>query len=419
MSDVIALPSETVAHLDQASPTGFAQWYHDLVVVVMVSLLFSSVTAYLFSSGMFPLPPLAWIIVIGGLTAPLFFSLGTWRTLTSSRVLPWCGLYLLISAASYLWSAQSGAVVQELRTRVLAVIVLLLPVVALSTSRAVLVARRTLVACVFVAIITNVYEVFHPLTFSGIVGRSAGYYENPNSSASALVVALILSLEIVPKRYRAFYLIAGCAGVALTVSRGAVLTGLIAFGYLWHRDLIQAKRLVVAIAAAGLVVVGVLVVSGQARQILEVAQIAARTGVLDRITDPAAAMQGADNSANLRADAAVRAWEQFKLNPILGRGIGSTLGAFGLPSTHNIYLRHLAEFGFLGMMFWPLLLVAATSGANARARPTAVAFLVAMLIFGLFSHNMLDEWHCLIAVGLMSAIARRDLIAPPRLERIK
>ena len=54
MSDVIALPSETVAHLDQASPTGFAQWYHDLVVVVMVSLLFSSVTLFVALSRMRP-----------------------------------------------------------------------------------------------------------------------------------------------------------------------------------------------------------------------------------------------------------------------------------------------------------------------------------------------------------------------------
>ena len=41
---------------------------------------------------------------------------------------------------------------------------------------------------VLIGVVVDIYEVFAPLSFSKVIGRSAGLYENPNMAGEALVL---------------------------------------------------------------------------------------------------------------------------------------------------------------------------------------------------------------------------------------
>ena len=55
-------------------------------------------------------------------------------------------------------------------------------------SSAIKLARKTLVVAVLFAVALNVYELFVPMAFSNVMGRSAGLYINPNIAGEALVL---------------------------------------------------------------------------------------------------------------------------------------------------------------------------------------------------------------------------------------
>ena len=94
--------------------------------------------------------------------------------------------------------------------------------------------------------------------------------------------------------------------------------------------------------------------------------------------------------------------------PLFGYGVGTTdLWSETLP-THNTYLKLGVDFGVAGLLLLPLLVLATVKdarGAAARLRP---AFLVFVLLWGLFDHNVVNTYYFAVAFALMAAMA--DLV---------
>ncbi|NJS16371.1 MAG: hypothetical protein HC787_04260 [Nostocaceae cyanobacterium CSU_2_110] len=118
------------------------------------------------------------------------------------NVILWCCLYLGISALSFLHGVPTEFVTQELETRVLAVLFILVMTLILSGEPIVWkYLRLTLFVAIFITIINNFRELIDPLAFNGfnITGRPAGFYKDPNKSGAALIMGLIFSIELLPK----------------------------------------------------------------------------------------------------------------------------------------------------------------------------------------------------------------------------
>lgn len=368
--------------------------------------LFSNFPIY---SGLFvfpPLQPLHWIVLLSALTLMLVArpaSASTPRPLSFPVAMAG---YLSLCLAAYV--AQGGGDPVVLRQRMLGGIVAILAYFCFTASdRALSAARRALVWVVLLSVAINVYDITHPLTLVpadsefATLGRAAGLFMNPNQAGAALVLGFALSLGAVEPRWRVMYAVIVTGGVALTLSRGA-LVGL-ALVYvalsLEGRTLRSGQVAKIVVLAAG---------AGYAFWLVFSAELQSRFNVdpalvLDRvlwILDPSGR---ADFSQEERVDLAERGWLQFVASPYFGNGLGSTELWELRTSTHNLYLMLASDFGLLGWFVLPLLLAAAIRGDYARLTGGAAAAF--LLFWGLLSHNVLSEYYILLAMSLMAAIA--------------
>lgn len=369
-------------------------------------VLFSNFPVYL---GLFvfpPLQPLHWIAALSGLTLIL---LARPRSISKDRALafPLAMLgYLALCLVAYV--AQGGGDPVVLRQRFLGVLVAILSYFCFTASEhALLSARRALVWVVLFSVAVNVYDITHPLTLVpadselATLGRAVGLFMNPNQAGAALVLGFALSLGVVAAQWRVVYAVVVAGGVALTLSRGALVGLALVYGALLleGRTLRPGQVMKIVALTMGAGYVFWLVFSAELQSRFNVDP----SLVLDRvlwILDPSGR---ADFSQDERVDLAERGWLQFVASPYVGNGLGSTELWELRTSTHNLYLMLASDFGIVGWFVLPLLLVAAVKrDVLSLTGGVAAAFL---LFWALLSHNVLSEYYILIGMSLMAAVS--------------
>ncbi|MDB4914896.1 MAG: O-antigen polymerase, partial [Gemmatimonadetes bacterium] len=353
--------------------------------------------------------PFLWVMALSIATIPLLAKAESWQAFTRSPVAGWMLLHLTICTVSLLWSTRSHLILDLYRGVLLDSVIALLLVLLLSSPTPVRRARAAVAACVILGSILNVYDLINPGTFSTGVGRAAGLYVNSNSSASAIGLGVILSLDLVPRKWRALFMIIAGGGVILTFSRAGILGFAFIVLVMVLTNRVSARSLVLAFATIVVCSELLIVSSTKGRRLQEIARVVVTSGVLDRLVNVSKTAQGADASAITRVEVVRRGWLLFESHPLRGAGFGATTEWTIKQSTHNIYVRQLAEFGMIGFILYPLLLYASVLGAQRGERALALMFVGFLLMNGLFSHNVLEERHYLVAYVLMAAIAWESL----------
>jgi O-antigen ligase len=312
---------------------------------------------------------------------------------------------------AFLWSSGSEIALQEAQTRTLSAMLLVGFSVLMADAATRTITRRAIAVSTIVTVAINVWEITHPMTFSMALGRSASFYVNPNIAGAALVSGLLLALPIVPARLREVFALLVGAGVFLTLSRGALLCfGLVLMVLLASRQL-RVKRLSL-LTGGGLLlvasVVGTMMASGE----LSYLSGGADRFVRQRLGIGSREEFSADVSASSRSNLAMHALDLFGERPLTGFGTGATVEWNEPESTHNIYVRHLAEYGVLGALLMPALLLLAWSRYRQHRsgihRTAAQAFVAFVALWGVFSHNVADDTFVLIGLALITALPGRD-----------
>jgi hypothetical protein len=168
----------------------FGRTYKHFLVVFAVAIFFTNMSDF---TGKYGLIPLVWIAVFAALSGPaILHGLATSR-IPVRPIVYWCAVYVAISIAWYYHSPQDEFAFQEVQTRIVSVIFLVLAMIAFSGAEEQRLAQKWIAGAVLLATALNIYELFNPLTFSEIPGRSSGLYSNVNQSGAALVLGLILS----------------------------------------------------------------------------------------------------------------------------------------------------------------------------------------------------------------------------------
>jgi hypothetical protein len=161
--------------------------YPKLLAVISVGIFYSNIPNYVSVRHDNLLVPYQWLIGFGLLALPLIVRQISTSNVLASPVVAWCFLYTWITILWFIPSSQSEMAWQEVRWRVLTVLELVMFLTLLAHADTNKQVRITLVAVVLLGVVLNIYELFFPLTFSPILGRSAGFYMNPTTSALALV----------------------------------------------------------------------------------------------------------------------------------------------------------------------------------------------------------------------------------------
>lgn len=396
-----------------AHASGLARLVRIAAVLVAVGALFSGAAQWGWNTGRLPAPPLAAIVAVCALA--LVSVLIDVSRVGSASIIAWAGASASVAMAAFVWSSGSDVALQEVRTRVLSSLQLVAFVVLLADPLVRRFARKAIVVASLGAVAMNLWEITHPMTFSMSLGRSAGFYVNPNITGAALIAGMLLGLPAVNPRLRELYLLVVAVGLFTTLSRGALLCWALVIGYLALSHAVRGKRLVLQFVAGGFVALaigGAMMASGR----LSYLSGGAETFVKQRLSIGNREQLGADVSASSRTHLATRALELFGERPLTGHGIGATVEWNEPESTHNIYVRQLAEYGIAGAWLAPLLLLLAWRAAGTQRTvvgdvgepevraATSVAFVMFVAFWGLFSHNVLDDPFVLIGIGLNAAL---------------
>ena len=318
------------------------------------------------------------------------------------------GMYACICLLAFVMGG--GGDSQVLTQRLLGVLVAFLGFAAFQQNGKCLEAARIALACTaLVSVAMNVYDITHPFSFLPLgsefatVGRAAGLFINPNQSGAALVLAYALTIGIVRPHWKVFYFVLLAIGVLVTFSRGAILGFfLVNVVLVTHGKDISARQLIGGtLILAGCCVAGWVILADELQNVLGIDPSVA----LDRVfwlLDPTGR---ADDSQADRLMLAERGWALFNYSPFYGNGLGST-EYWELPeSTHNMFLMLGNDFGIVGFLVVPVLLLAATWGALSRGAGTTTALFI--LFWSFLSHNVLTEYYLLISLSMAAALSLR------------
>ena len=362
-------------------------------------------------------------IVAFALAAIILVILGSWKFFPST-LLAWCTFFVLVSvilASSESWVSKDG-ITSELPIRLISVTVVLTETVFFTRYQQVQIwTRRAIFVAVIYALGNNFYELVNPEIFTQTVdpalldianlsGRPAGIYLDPNRAGGALILGMIFSIGIIPASFRFIYALIIGLGVFITFSRGAIIAWLVVFAILLFQGAFKirlTKNFVVGfiISLALLSFVGLSNLGG----------IELHSNNQERLETFFGGSAGEDSG---RGGLAELARDKFIASPLIGYGTGADIGAGGQQGgkgAHNGYLKYMVENGFLGGLFLPTLVFAVAWNAKGQAKDVALPFMAFMLIWGFFSHNILEERHILTLVGLMAAMKKVGCIEMEKL----
>jgi hypothetical protein len=377
-----------------------------LTIFCLTLFFFSNVSVHGFLFAGWPIRPAAIFGIAIALLAPFIYSrsgLGVFAT----SIGYWCVAFVSLAVV---WFIIYGAdAMPSVLGRMYAALFLLFFFSIFSLhSDAINPARAALACGVIVAAACNVYEVLNPTAFlpdGFFYGRSAGFYVNPNQSGAAIVLGTVLGVGVVPRRWRWIFLAVALGGIALTLSRAAVLGWCVVVGAMVMTGVLLVRTTVAALGAVALT-------AYVAWQILSDYLLENRGINLDLLQERVGFFTTVssipDGSTIERAAVAEKAWSLFENSPFIGNGLGSTETWAERASTHNMYLYFMADYGVLGALLYPLLIFLVVKGGNAEARPYAVAFGLFAALWGLFSHNIVGELYSLLSFALIAAWVRTN-----------
>ena len=374
--------------------------YQRMLAVLAVLLFFSGVTVWSFDTGLSPLAPNRWLALFGALSLPLLGP-AHFVALARAPLFRWAGAYLALTAAWVVLGDPGDIGVIQAQYRLFAVAFLTFALVVFADPRTHTPARRAMAVCVVVNALLNLYDLTHPLAFSRDIGRAAGLYVNANISGAALTLGILLSFGVLRGIARHAFVIMGAVGVAATQSRSAALTLVLALLVLTVGGELRVMRLLVVALAALVIGLVVLWVTGQLAVLAPLVS-SGELLQLTRLTSTSGdASVGDFYSTQSRLEFARTAWMTFTNYPLFGGGIGTS------GYTHNMYLMHLADHGILGLFIYPSFVLAALAPFRGQDRRMLGAAALALLVWGLFSHNALEEMHTLLAAALAASLSRR------------
>jgi O-antigen ligase len=385
--------------------------YAALLAVVGTAILFSNVSLYLFESKLTEAPPLWWIGALAALALPLTFQYARTLVVPVTGVLWWAAGYLLVSLCWFVAFPTTESGVQELRERTLAVGLIALVWLIVRQPGALTAARWTVLVATLFAAGMNFYDFFVPGTFSTTIGRAAGLYMNPNISGAALVLGMLVAAPLLPARWLFPFIITVGLAVLATFSRAAILGWLLTVLVIAPTALraMGVSRLLLTLSA----IAAISVALGEALSEEDATRASLRGQVvLDRL-GVFAGEEGPDFSTAERRDLVDAALESVARHPWTGAGLGTNRFLAHETGSHNIFLDLAVQHGLVGLLILPMLALALIARSRGPARRSAVMAGGFLLFWGLFSHNVLEEFYILTAVVILAAVAHESFAGDP------
>ncbi len=379
----------------------FLERYQYFISIVATFLFFSELPEYLGDQKILSLNLLEWIGIFTFLSLPFFKKIVT----IPKPLIVGMVIYFAVSLFSVMTVSADEAAMQDFRNRVLSIYFVCLMYV-IYEQKSLKQVKYALLAAVVLSVFNNFYELANPAGFGTMnVGRPAGFYINPNKAGAALMLGLILTITSIKKSYRWLFAIFVGMGIMLTFARSAILGWVVCMALLIAGRAIAAKRRTVVLPM--LILIAFLATANPLQSLTNYfsgGTDGSYWNVLDRLEqfqNPSLD----DDSAKDRQAVAKEAWKMFSQHPFWGNGLGSTNNWTIAPfSTHNMYLYYMADNGIIGLIFLPGAIFAVVYRNKGEQKIVLICYAIFMGLWGVFSHNVLEERYSLIALSLVAAM---------------
>lgn len=387
-----------------------------LFAIFNVLLYFSNAHLFFFDARLTSFKPLYWYlitIVFGGIFLILHQNV-RYPPSHYWRLIIWAMLFTMMASASFVLNSQADD--NALQAFIKSSEAMAILIISLLFFRDEHIARSATFAVLVVAIfsvVMNYADFLHLLgnkiQFSFVTGRAAGLYENPNISGQQLVLGMVLSVFLVPRKLRWWYCLFIATGVILTFSRGAILLWIVAvFGLAWGNVFSLPRKISVMAIGTSAVLLSVTLVAGDWVNVFKTVELDRylNTNTSSRIGQ--SFFDQNDFSSRTRLFVAEKGFSMLLEKPLFGWGIGSTQNPVTAIAPHNMYLLLGIEYGIPGvLMFCGLIWILWREG-NERSGIIAVLYAIG----GLFSHNNLDQPTVILVLALtLSTIGQPSIKA--------
>jgi O-antigen ligase len=398
-------------------------YYQRFLAVGVIFFFFTRLDTYLVVQQLAS-SPVGWIAPYCVLSIPLLMIRDKGKYPPRS-VFCWCLGFFIIAFLSYSFSPQSEFSLRAFIDRSFSVLFLLVTTFLFADQRIQRWTRYVLVAATGIGVFNNFYQILSPSAFGGLVeGRAVGLYLDPNDCANALILGMIITVDLLPKKLRLFWVMMVGFGVILTFSRGGILGWIMVVIMMSLTRVISFQKSLLSILVIGIILFFAVQLGsqwiGDSSNIYNQLDSTALERVESIIGGDASAAE--DASTIERKGVAEKGWEMFLERPFFGYGIGSTfdysITTFSV-STHNMFLLYAAEYGIVGIAILPLAIYAVTHRARGETRKIGIIFTVFILLISLFSHTILSLNNYLIPFALMAVMSESSQTSSKQVSNLR
>jgi len=337
----------------------------------------------------------------------------------SMPVMKWILFYFVLFLFWFLLP-ENQLTVDEFRKKIFALFFFIAMIGLMHHDKNLTYSHKAIFIVTLVAIGNNIYEFFNPYAFytqfSGlnIIGRSAGLYINSNIAGEAIVLGMLFSLPVLPRKFRYPFALLALLGIMVTYSRAGLIGWLIVTVLYVKSDILDRKTSLLFFSAGLilLVLLGPYLFDYLTQEFGRNAH-----NLINRLSFFTGQTHGLDHSQSERSMVAAAAFELFADNPFFGAGLGATDHWQFRVGAHNMYLTFAAQFGMIGMFLYPMLVYSIVYRAQNGARAMSLPFAIYMLLIGMTTHNIMDAYHLLIAMALMATLVHHSRTGAPNHER--
>ncbi len=395
----------------------FITYYQGFLAIAAILLFFTKLDIYLFSNHGFFIP-LYWLLGFLLASIPLWLSLLRRLDSLSKPLVIWSGIYIAASFISIL--LQPILPKEQYLEDQYRIIIFLLLTLGIFAYHPLLTKwiKLTIMSVTFLNMSLFIYEFFNPLSFyvkQVAPGRSSGFYGDSNTAGNSLVLGMIMTIDLIKPKYRLLYSLFIFIGLAPTFSRGAIV------GWVIVVALLMIKKSIPRYQISLLLVFFLVIISILSTQINNLKYLKDSDGQelfhkdtlarVEFLIDPFAQK---DDSKASREEHVEIAWRKFASHPLIGNGLGSGENAAAISlvgmaqRSHNTYLDQMIEFGFLGSLLFPCLLLACVWKAKGEFRNQGAAFVIFLLAQGFFSHTLISESCSSIVYAMMANLSKHS-----------
>ena len=263
--------------------------------------------------------------------------------------------------------------------------------------------RMICAASAIILTVSVVAEAISPEIFgSTLRGRASGFPGNPNGTGVALISLLILSLrwDRDDQRWNAVVGTTVVTGILLGMSRAAILVFALVSVQFFRasgRPFVAAARILFMIVAA-VFAFGLVMTSEIFSDFISFGSFQDRYDAMLQLSFV--------RENDIRLGVADEFLDRISERPIVGYGYAYS---FTFPEgPHNMYLRLWFDAGLFGIATYCLLLMSVYAHFKSIRFTPGVVLVVAISVYGFFSHNLLEDRFLIVAVAIAFAMSVRS-----------